>query len=94
MKMAVAAWVVLVGVGTASAAEDDRTPVDFPPPMQAHMLANMRDHLAALAEANTLAAAARWDDAAEVIEQRIGMSSLEAHGASHRAPLMPEGRSR
>ena len=91
MKTIVVALTLLFAVGTAIAAEDNRTLVDFPPPMQAHMLANMRDHLAALAEVNTLAAAGRWDEAADVVEHRIGMSSLEAHGASHMAPLMPEG---
>jgi hypothetical protein len=90
MKFAVG---LLLGIllPATTPAEDARTPVDFPPPMQAHLLANMRDHLAALAEANSLAAAQRWDEAAETIERRIGMSSLEAHGASHMAPLMPEG---
>ena len=91
MKKVVTFFSALMVVGIASALEDERTPVDFPPPMQAHMLANMRDHLAALAEANTLAAAGRWDEAADVVENRIGMTSLEAHGASHMAPRMPQG---
>ncbi|MCB1773144.1 MAG: cytochrome c [Gammaproteobacteria bacterium] len=90
MKTIFVALTFLFAIGTAIA-EDDRTPVDFPLPMQAHMLANMRDHLAALAEANTLAAAGHWDEAADVVEHRIGMSSLDAHGASHMAPLMPQG---
>jgi cytochrome c556 len=81
---------VLSGLMAYSAlAEETRTPVDFPPPMRAHMLANMRDHLAALADANALAAADRWDEAAEAVENRIGMSSMAAHGAAHMAPLMP-----
>ena len=29
-------------------------------------------------------------NAAEVAESRLGMSSLQLHGASHMAPLMPE----
>ena len=31
------------------------------------------------------------DDAAEVAESRIGMSSLKSHDASHMAMFMPEG---
>lgn len=84
------ALVMLSGLITfAAVAEETRTPIDFPPPMQAHMLSNMRDHLAALSEANELAAAGRWDEAADAVETRIGMSSMEAHGAAHMAPLMP-----
>ena len=42
-----------------AAAEDARPVVDFPPRMQAHMLANMRDHLAALSESIELITAER-----------------------------------
>jgi cytochrome c556 len=58
--------------------------------MHEHMLANMRDHLAALSEIQAALAAGRYDQAADVAEQRIGMSSLERHGASHMAPYMPK----
>ena len=57
--------------------------------MREHMLGNMRDHLAALAEAQGLAATEQWDRAAEIIENRLGMTSLELHGASHMAQFMP-----
>ena len=68
---------------------DDREYVDLPEMMRAHMLVNMRDHLAALADAQGMAAAGQWDRAAEVIETRLGMTSLESHGASHMAQFMP-----
>jgi hypothetical protein len=76
--------------GHALADEDSRQPVDLPAPMKEHMLSNMRDHLRTL-EA-MLAALARGDakSAAEEAEMRIGMSSLDAHGAAHMAPFMPE----
>ena len=32
-----------------------------------------------------------FEKAAEVAEYRLGMSSLESHGASHMAKFMPEG---
>ena len=88
MKMVLG--LVLSGcVATGAAATDARTPVELPPHMHAHMLANMRDHLAAVAEVQGLAAAGQWDAAADVLERRVGMSSLPSHGAAHMTPLMP-----
>lgn len=81
---------LLAMVPRAFAADaDTRTLVSMPAPMQEHMLANMRDHLAALDEILASIAAGRLDQAAVVAEKRIGMSSLSLHGASHMAPLMP-----
>ncbi len=71
-------------------AADTREHVKLPSHMQSHMLGNMRDHLAALAEAQRLIAAGKWNQAARVIETRIGVSSLRAHGASHMAKFMPK----
>lgn len=70
---------------------DDRLLVEMPKMMQDHMLANMRDHLQAIEE--SMAALARGENtkAASIIESRLGMSALPHHGASHMAPLMPEG---
>lgn len=76
---------------TSVQAADTRELVQMPAPMQEHMLANMRDHLAAMAEIQAALAAGKFDRAADIAENRIGMSSLQAHGASHMAPLMPKG---
>jgi len=73
------------------AAEDSRQFVELPIVMQHHMLANMRDHLAAINEILTNMANGQLDQAAEVAESRLGMSSLESHGASHMAKFMPQG---
>ena len=54
------------------------------------MLANMRDHLATLSDIIGDVAQAKYDDAAKLAEQRLGMSSLAAHGAAHLAPFMPQ----
>lgn len=81
---------VLNGAPPAAAAHA-RQPVALPAPMQEHMLANMRDHLAALAEIQAALAAGDSDQAAQIAERRIGMSSLERHGAAHMAPYMPKG---
>lgn len=71
-------------------AADTRQLVTMPAPMQEHMLANMRDHLAALGEIQAALGAGKYDQAAEIAENRIGMSSLASHGASHMAPHMPK----
>ena len=73
------------------AAEDPRQLVEMPDMMQQHMLKNMRDHLAAINEILENMSKGRLDNAAEIAESRIGMSSLESHGASHMAKFMPEG---
>lgn len=74
-----------------SRAADARQLVAMPAPMQEHMLANMRDHLVALGEVQAALGKGDFDQAAEIAENRIGVSSLQAHGASHIAPLMPNG---
>ena len=71
------------------ATADQRVLVELPPMMEEHMLANMRDHLAALDEILRLLAADSPESAAEVAEKRLGMSSMNAHGADHMAPFMP-----
>ncbi len=71
--------------------EDTRQFVQLPEMMQNHMMANMRDHLNALNEILVKMKNGELDKAAEIAESRLGMSSLEAHGASHMAEFMPEG---
>ena len=69
---------------------DTRQVVEMPPEMRAHMLANMRVHLIALGEIQAALASEKYEEAADIAENRIGLSSLEAHGASHLAPYMPK----
>jgi hypothetical protein len=77
--------------GTAAIADSDaRVLVKLPAPMQEHMLSNMRDHLQTLDQINRALAAGRWQEAADVAEQRLGISSLTSHGAEHMAPYMPK----
>lgn len=75
----------------ALADEDPRELVQMPEMMQQHMMSNMRDHLVAINEILTNMANDELEKAAEVAESRLGMSSLESHGASHIAKFMPEG---
>lgn len=84
---AVALLVVTAGHGVAQ--EDAREMVRMPALMQEHMLANMRDHLVTLDGVFSYVAEGNFDAAAKLIEERLGMSSLGLHGASHMAPLMP-----
>ena len=50
-----------------------------------------RDHLAALGEIQDALARSDFDAAGRLAEQRLGMSSLTAHGAHDVAPFMPAG---
>ena len=82
----------LLSAPIALAAEGgSRIAIEMPAMMQDHMRANMRDHLLAINEIQSLLAAGKYDTAADIAEKRIGMSSLEAHGASHMAGFMPKG---
>jgi len=86
----VIAAVLLAAHADLALAQDGRQLVRLPEPMQEHMLANMRDHLATLDEIIGDVAQAKYDEAAKLAEQRLGMSSLSAHGAAHMAPFMPQ----
>lgn len=77
--------------GPATGSADPRELVDLPPPMREHMLANMRDHLLALETITRLLAEGRYGEAADTAEERLGMGAMQAHGAGHMAPYMPEG---
>ena len=59
-----------------SRAQDVRELVSLPKPMQEHRLGNMRDHLATLNEIFRDLADNKFDEAAKIAEQRLGMSSL------------------
>lgn len=74
-----------------AAPADTRVLVKFPPMLVEHTLSNMRDHLLALQEIQAHLAHGENDKAAKVAETRLGMSSLEAHGAHDVAKFMPKG---
>jgi len=71
-------------------ADDGRQTVELPDMMREHMLSNMRDHLLALEEITRYLANQQYDEAAEVAENRLGMSSMGSHGASHLGKFMPK----
>jgi cytochrome c553 len=90
MKKILAVLVTSLSVNSV-ASSDTRTLVELPEMMQTHMLSNMRDHLAAINEILVYLGNGELDKAAETAEYRLGMSSLESHGASHMARFMPAG---
>jgi cytochrome c556 len=81
---------LLIALSAAAAAADTRQKVELPPMMRDHMMGNMRDHLLAVTEIQEALAAGAFDRAADIAERRLGMSSLNSHGASHMAPHMPQ----
>lgn len=84
--------ILLVFASSISIADEtSRQLVELPEMMQQHMMSNMRDHLMALNEMLITMAKGDLDQAADIAESRIGMSSLESHGASHISGFMPEG---
>ena len=72
------------------AEKDTRQMVKLPEMMQEHMLANMRGHLESIDLILMQLSAGELDKAADTAEQRLGMSSLDKHGAEHLAKFMPE----
>jgi hypothetical protein len=76
--------------GDGAAQADSRQLVQFPEPMRLHTITSMRDHLLALQEIDVALSQGAFDKAAAIAEQRLGMSSLELHGAAHIAPFMPQ----
>lgn len=71
--------------------EDGREIVRFPEEIRLHTLANMRDHLLALQQIQDALAKEQFDQAGDISEQRLGMSSLALHGAHESSRYMPKG---
>jgi hypothetical protein len=75
----------------AHAMPDKREEVAFPAQLKEHTLANMRDHLLTLQRIQEALAKGAFDSAAQLAESRLGMSSLQLHGAHEVARFMPQG---
>jgi hypothetical protein len=92
MKRQFILTLLLLGITSPSIADEDtRQLVELPEMMQQHMMSNMRDHLVVINEILVYIANEQLDEAASVAEERLGMSSLKSHGASHMAKFMPKG---
>ena len=80
------------GLSNASAADQDtREQVSFPKMIQQHMLSNMRDHLVVINEILIYLSTDEMDKAADIAENRLGMSAMNLHGAGQQAQYMPDG---
>jgi hypothetical protein len=87
--IATALW--LYASSVVNAEEDTRQYVAFPVELQQKMMANMRDHMAALNEILEDMANNELDKAADVAEQRLGLSARRAHDTGSLAKYMPPG---
>lgn len=91
MKIFIISPALLLTLSLAAHAEQDvRQKIKLPQMMQQHMLGNMRDHLLAIHEIQAALAQNELGKAADIAEQRIGMSSLTSHNAAHMASYMPK----
>ena len=70
---------------------DSRQLVRYPTALRVHTLANMRDHLQTMGDIQDALSKGSFDKASELAEQRLGMSSLEMHGAHEVVKYMPLG---
>ena len=87
IKVFMLATVALLSVGAARA--DNRIKVDLPDMMREHMMSNMRGHLQVLETITRSLAEHNYEQAADVAEKSLGMSSLQSHGAEHLGKFMP-----
>lgn len=70
---------------------DPRIEVKMPPELRIATLGNMRDHLLAIQQITAYLADKDFDQAADTAESRLGLSSMEHHGAHEIAPYLPAG---
>jgi hypothetical protein len=77
--------------GVPAMPRDSRQLVTYPMALRIHTLANMRDHLQTMGDIQEALSKGWFDKASELAEQRLGMSSLEMHGAQEVAKYMPAG---
>ncbi|MDE2017303.1 MAG: hypothetical protein KGI57_06330 [Hyphomicrobiales bacterium] len=73
----------------AAPAPDPRQPVKYPPALRAETLATMRGHLQGLADIQVALADGRFDDAARIATDKLGMSSMKGGQGMEEARYMP-----
>jgi hypothetical protein len=72
-------------------APDARRALDFPPPMRAHLLANMRGHFEALSGIVAALAAGEGAKAAEIARGKLGLDSPGAAACNPKTGQAKEG---
>ena len=83
--------IILISTFSVAEDKDTRQLVEFPAMMQTHMLKNMRDHMVVINQILIYLSNDELDKAADIAENRLGMSALDTHHASHMAKFMPQG---
>ncbi len=89
MKIFTRLLIFLLAFSTTVLAKDTRIKVELPQMMREHMMSNMRGHLQSLEAITRHLSRHEYDQAADVAEKTLGMSSLDTHGASHLGKFMP-----
>jgi cytochrome c556 len=89
LRVAPFAVLLLTLAISSQARADERTLVKMPDHMKVHMLGSMRSHLRILGEVFDFLGKGETDKAASVVEQHLGLSSLDEHDSKHLAPFMP-----
>lgn len=84
----------LTSLAANTLAHDPREAVRFPAKLKAETLTNMRDHLLAIQEITAYLADKKFSEAAGLAETRLGMTSMQRHGAHEIAQYMPAGMRR
>jgi cytochrome c556 len=83
--------VLLYVVCLPPTATAEREQAEMPEFVSRHLMATMRNHLEALEDISRLLSERRYDKAADLVEQHLGMSSIEMHYEKHVGKYMPSG---
>ena len=74
--------------------QDSRQEVNFPPLAKRHTLMTMRMHLQGLAEIQGALAAGKFEEAAHIATETLGMSSMHGNQMAEDSKYMPQGMMR
>lgn len=69
---------------------DDRNQAELPGHVSKHLMSTMRDHLNVLEEITFLLSEYKFEQAADLAEKRLGMSTVEIHYKRHVGKYMPK----
>lgn len=83
--------VLFLALSIPGIANADRQSAELPSYVSKQLMSNMRDHLEALEEITLLLAEAKYVQAADTAEKRLGMSSVEIHYQKFVGKYMPKG---
>jgi len=85
------ALLLLPALAMGAPETDTRQIIDVPGPIREQILVNMRDHLLAIQQIAAELAQDHFDAAADLAEERLGMTAMQRHGGHEIARYMPDG---